>query len=272
MLPLRDNIPARSFSFVNYLLIALSVGAFLAQQGSEGENGATVVEQFGMIPARVLNPGEPVEVHEAFQVRTRRGIEVLERSRLAAESAVPPWVTLLTCVFLHGGWLHLLGNMWFLHIFGDNVEDRLGHVGYLLFYLAAGVTASAVHLVTNSASTIPTVGASGAIAGVMGGYFVLYPHARVLTLVPIFIFIQIMVIPAPVFLGIWFLLQFFQGTFSLGSVQTGGVAWWAHIGGFVAGVVSVWLLNKAGTLRPPVDHVLPNTENYSGYRHQYRGY
>src|SRR5690606_5683097 len=127
-----------------------------------------------------------------------------------------------------GGWLHLLGNMWFLYIFGDNVEDRLGHVGYLLFYLGAGVIASGVHLVTNSSSMIPTVGASGAIAGVMGGYFVLYPHSRVLTLVPIFIFIHIMVIPAPVFLGIWFLLQFFQGTFSLGAVQAGGVAWWAH--------------------------------------------
>jgi membrane associated rhomboid family serine protease len=271
MLPLRDNIPSRTFCFVNYLLIALSVAAFLAQQASSGD-GSTVVEQFGMIPARVLNPNEPVVVREAYQVRTQRGIEVVEKQRIAAESAVPPWATLLTCIFLHGGWLHLLGNMWFLYIFGDNVEDRLGHVGYLLFYLGVGVTASAVHLATNSSSMIPTVGASGAIAGVMGGYFVLYPHSRVLTLVPIFIFIHIMVIPAPVFLGLWFLLQFFQGTFSLGSVQTGGVAWWAHIGGFVAGVVSIWLLNKAHALRPPVEHVLPNTEHYGAYRQHYRGH
>jgi membrane associated rhomboid family serine protease len=272
MIPLRDNIPSRSFCVVNYLLIAVSVLAFLAQRNSNDITGTTVVEQFGMIPARVLHPEEPVIVREAFQVRTPRGIQIVEKERMAVESAVPPWLTLLTCVFLHGSWLHLLGNMWFLYIFGDNVEDRLGHLGYFVFYLAAGVTASGMHLITNSSSMIPTVGASGAIAGVMGGYFVLYPHARVLTLVPIIIFIQIIVIPAPIFLGIWFLLQFFQGTTSLGSVETGGVAWWAHIGGFVAGVVSVWLLNKASVLRPPVEQVRPNTENYGGYRYQYRGY
>src|SRR5262249_34301990 len=151
----------------------------------------------------------------------------------APEPAISPWWTLLTCMFLHGGWLHIIGNMWFLYIFGDNVEDRLGHFGYALFYLGSGVFASLTHLLTNASSTVPTLGASGAIAGVMGAYMVLYPHARVLTLIPIFYFIQILLLPAPLFLGIWFLIQAFQGTFAITSAKEGaGVAWWAHIGGF----------------------------------------
>jgi membrane associated rhomboid family serine protease len=140
--------------------------------------------------------------------------------------------------------------MWFLHIFGDNVEDRLGHIGYFVFYLGCGVAASAAHLFTNASSTIPTIGASGAIAGVMGGYMLLYPHARVLTLVPIFFIIEIMVLPAHVFLGIWFLLQFFQGTLSISATEASGVAWWAHIGGFAAGLLALHLLRKAGALGP----------------------
>jgi membrane associated rhomboid family serine protease len=246
--------------------------AFVAQIYSQETTAATVVEQFGMIPARVMNPDEPVVVREPKRVLTPYGVEVIEEKRLAAPSPIPAWMTLFTCIFLHGGWLHLLGNMWFLYIFGDNVEDRLGHLGYLLFYLGAGVAASFVHLVTNSGSMIPTVGASGAIAGVMGGYLLLYPHSRVLTLVPIFFFIQIMVIPAPVFLVVWFLLQFFQGAFSLQGVESGGVAWWAHVGGFVAGAAVVLLLKSTGALRPPVEHVLPNTEHFGSYRQHYRGY
>jgi membrane associated rhomboid family serine protease len=158
--------------------------------------------------------------------------------------------------------------MWFLHIFGDNVEDRLGHVTYLLFYLLAGLAASLVHLVSGPNSTIPTVGASGAIAGVMGGYFVLYPHSRVLAAVPIFVFIQILVLPAPLFLGVWFLLQFFQGSFAIGGMEAGGVAWWAHVGGFVAGVVMVLGARMLGFARPPVEQRLPHTEQPFGtYRY-----
>ncbi len=148
---------------------------------------------------------------------------------------------LFSSVFIHGGFFHILGNMWFLWIFGDNVEDRMGHGGFLLFYLLCGVAASLGHIFLNPDSMVPTIGASGAIAGVMGAYFVSYPRARILTLIPIFIFIHITEISAFFFLGIWFLIQFFYGTVSVGAgEQAGGVAWFAHLGGFLAGVVLVF--------------------------------
>ena len=183
-------------------------------------------------------------VHE--ERRTRDGVRRVPtvayevENRPAAQSAVPPFLTPLTCIFLHGGWMHFLGNMWFLYIFGDNVEDRFGRWGYLLFYLASGVAASLSHLVTDPQSTVPTIGASGAIAGVMGAYLVSYPHARVLTLIPIFYIIRVEVLPAPIFLGIWFVIQLFQGVAAVTSVQTTGVAWWAHIGGFAVGAAVAW--------------------------------
>jgi hypothetical protein len=147
------------------------------------------------------------------------------------------YFTLLSSMFMHGGWMHIIGNMWSLWIFGDNVEDRLGRGGFLLFYLLSGIAAGAVHIVTNPASTVPTVGASGAIAGVMGAYLLLFPHSTVLTLVPIVFFMHVVEVPAVLFLGFWFLSQLFSGTLSLAvaGAQAGGVAWWAHIGGFVVG-------------------------------------
>ena len=268
MIPIRDNIPSRTFPIVNYALIGICSIVFLAQISS-GEGEQTIIEKFGMIPARVTHPNQPVRVREIVPIETPRGIEAVERLHDAAEGPIPAWLTLLTCIFLHGGWMHILGNMWFLHIFGDNVEDRLGHFGYLVFYLASGVAASLVHLASGPDSTLPTVGASGAIAGVMGGYFVLYPHARVLAVIPIVIFLQILVLPAPLFLGIWFLLQFWQGTFSVNGMEAGGVAWWAHIGGFVVGVVLVFLARALGLASPPVEQRLPNTEPpFNAYRYQ----
>ena len=159
-------------------------------------------------------------------------------TRQAAAPPFAPWLTLLTCIFLHGGWMHFLGNMWFLYIFGDNVEDRFGHIGYFIMYLAWGMAASFAHLLTNANSTIPTIGASGAIAGVMGAYMWLHPHGRVLTLVPLGILSRVMEIPAVLFLGIWFVIQLFSGTTSIGGVEASGVAWWAHIGGFAVGFVT----------------------------------
>jgi hypothetical protein len=138
--------------------------------------------------------------------------------------------------------------MWFLWIFGDNIEDRLGHIGYLIFYLASGVAASGAHYFTDSASTIPTIGASGAIAGVMGAYFVWYSHSRVHSLVPVFGFVQFVEVPAPFFLGIWFVMQFLQGG---GGSSAGGVAWWAHIGGFVFGAVVAFLMGRSGLAGRP---------------------
>jgi len=149
-----------------------------------------------------------------------------------------------TSMFLHAGWLHLVGNMWFLWIFADNVEDILGHFNFLIFYIACGLAASFAHFIMNYHSVVPTVGASGAIAGVLGAYIVMFPKARILTLIPIFIFLEVMEIPAFVFLGIWFIYQFLLGMMSVGSYGA-GVAFWAHIGGFLFGI----LLIRSGILR-----------------------
>ena len=259
MIPLRNEVRSRKVPVVNYGIIGLCTAVFLAQVlGSASDEAAdgpslsdSIVERFSMIPARVLDPRRPVQVVERVPVRTPLGWMPLERARPAEPPPFSPWLTLLTCIFLHGGWLHFLGNLWFLHIFGDSVEDRLGRLGYLLFYVGCGVAASATHLFTHPSSMVPTIGASGAIAGVMGGYLLLYPHARVLTLVPILFFFQLMVLPAYVFLGVWFLLQFFQGTLSVSSTEASGVAWWAHIGGFATGVLALFLLRNLHALRPP---------------------
>jgi len=148
-------------------------------------------------------------------------------------------------MFLHGGWMHLLGNMLFLYIFGDNVEDKFGHVAYVCFYFAAGFVAAGTQVYISPHSAVPIVGASGAIAGVLGAYVCMFPTVKVSTLVPIFIFFQIIELPAFVFLGFWFLLQIFSGLMALGiGADAGGVAWWAHIGGFAVGVVSFPFLRK----------------------------
>ena len=151
-------------------------------------------------------------------------------------------------MFLHGGWAHLLGNMLYLWIFGDNVEDRLGHFRYLVFYLLCGWTASYAHIWSQPASSVPSIGASGAIAGVLGAYITLYPRARVVTLLPLGLFSQLVRLPAAVFLGLWFVQQFLLGAFDLAGPEGkgGGVAWWAHIGGFAAGFVLVRLFRKRG--------------------------
>ncbi len=157
-------------------------------------------------------------------------------------------MNIFTSMFLHGGWGHLLGNMWFLHVFGDNVEDNLGHVRYFFYYLLMGFGAAAAQLAANPASQLPMVGASGAIAGILGGYFILHPRARVLTLIPIFIFIRFIEIPAFFFLGLWFLMQAVNGVGALSAQAVrgdlGGVAWWAHAGGFAAGFIGIWLFRK----------------------------
>jgi membrane associated rhomboid family serine protease len=218
-----------------------------------------------MIPARVVNPDQPVMVRDVVPQRTLRGVELYEVMRPALPAGVWAWLTPLTCIFLHGGWMHFLGNMWFLYIFGDNVEDRLGHFGYLVFYLAAGVAASLTHLVTGPDSTVPTIGASGAIAGVMGAYFCMYPKATVLAAIPIIFYIEMIVLPAPIFLGLWFFLQFFQGMASITVTEAAGVAWWAHIGGFAAGYVVAKLLDQVHALNPRVEAVRPQMDHITHY-------
>jgi membrane associated rhomboid family serine protease len=205
---------------VTLALIGTNVAAF-AYELSLGSALEGFLQEYGVVPARLAGQWS---------------------------AGVRGWGELtpvLTAMFLHGGWLHLVLNLWFLWIFGDNVEDRIGHSRYLVLYLAAGTAATLAHVIANPSSTLPTVGASGAIAGVLGAYFLAYPRARVTTLIPIFVFIHVAVLPAWVVLGMWFALQFLSGALSLATTQAsaGGVAWWAHIGGFAAGLVLMPLLS-----------------------------
>jgi membrane associated rhomboid family serine protease len=214
MFPIRDDIAAEKTPYVNYLIILANIGVFLWEL-SLGDDLSSAFYRFGVVPA--------------FYSDAQLSLDMTP-----SEQALP----FLTSMFVHGGFMHIIGNLWMLWIFGDNVEDYLGHTRYALFYIAAGVLAAFVHLVTNWGSTAPTVGASGAIAGVMGAYLVLYPTARVLAVVPIVFILWPIVVPAILFIGVWFLLQFWSGAFTLVRGMEGqGVAWWAHIGGFVAGIL-----------------------------------
>jgi len=226
MIPLRDDTPRFSTPYITYFIIGLNVVIFLFewQMGLQNQRSLNAfIYDFGVVPRH-------------FEHALARG---------AAISLPALLLTVLTSMFLHGGWLHVIGNMWFLWIFGDNIEDYLGHFRYLFFYLASGCAAALTHILLNANSNVPTVGASGAIAGVMGAYFVLYPKARVLTLVPLIIFFTFWWIPAWVMLGYWFVVQFLMGaatSIAETSQNTGGVAVWAHVGGFVAGIVLIKLL------------------------------
>jgi len=222
VIPLQDTIPARRYPVVTVALIAANVVIFL-QEVALGPSLERFIYTFGFVPARYLYLTE-----------------------VAPQALLPRFGPMLTAMFLHGGWLHLIGNMWTLWIFGDNVEDRLGRGRFLAFYLGCGLAAAYAQYWMDPASEVPTVGASGAIAGVMGGYFVLFPHARVLTLVPILFYPAIVFMPAVVFLGLWFLLQLFNGAFAVAGagMLAGGVAWWAHVGGFLTGVLLVRILAR----------------------------
>ena len=220
VIPLRDTIRSRSFPFVTIGLLALNVLVFLKQLDA-GALGERLIFAYGLVPARLVHWSE-----------------------LGGPPGLARYLPLLTSQFLHGGWLHLLGNLLYLWVFGANVEDRLGHLKYLLFYLACGVIAGLAQVLADPASPVPTVGASGAIAGVLGAYLVSYPRARVLTFVPIFFLPWLVEIPALVFLALWFATQLLMGWFSLGRELTGGVAWWAHVGGFMAGMLLVNLGGK----------------------------
>lgn len=243
MIPLRDSVPSRTTPFVTYTLIAICSLAFFAQVTS-GDGGERIIEQYGMVPLRITDPAMPATLTFQEAVQTPLGIVVQQREKVLAAPAVAPWLTMITCIFLHGGWLHFLGNMWFLFIFGDNVEDRFGHIPYLLMYLGTGLIAGVSHLITNAFSPVPTIGASGAIAGVMGAYAMLFPHARVYAVLPLFIFFKTFVLPAPIFLGLWFAFQIFNGMSAAGAST--GVAWWAHIGGFAAGMVLAIVVRMTG--------------------------
>jgi hypothetical protein len=265
MIPLYDNVPSRSFPVVNTVMIVLCGLAF-AMQLMEGPDKQTIVERYGMIPFRVTHPGQSYTYKEVQVQETRYGPKEVVTERAGLPAGVPAVFTLLTCIFLHGGWMHFIGNMLFLFIFGDNVEDCFGKVGYLVLYLVGGVMASMSHLLTDPSSTVPTIGASGAIAAVMGSYFVLYPHAGVMTLLPLGVLTQMFVVPAPVFLGLWFVMQTVSGVGGLVSGQAEGVAWWAHIGGFAFGVIVAFIMKTTHLMRPVVQERVPMTDRRNTYR------
>lgn len=221
MIPIRDKNPTRRFPIVNVILIAVNVVVFFYEV-SLGGKLEFLFSRFAVIPTHIVLALQSPTIH------------------------VASFFPLITSLFLHGGWVHLLGNMLYLWVFGDNVEDKLGRGRYIVFYLMCGLSASLLHVYVDPTSALPTVGASGAISGVLGAYLLLFPKARVVTLIPIFFFIQIAELPALAVLGLWFVMQFFNGIASLGmnSAGMGGVAWWAHIGGFAAGCVLVFPFRK----------------------------
>jgi membrane associated rhomboid family serine protease len=217
MIPIRDLNPTRNTPWVTWTLLLLCGLVFAWQAVLPDGLDRDFVFAYGLVPRRLAHGADPAAL-----------------------------LTVLTSMFMHGGLMHIVGNLWFLRMFGDNVEDNMGPARYALFYLLCGAAAAAAQVAMSPASGVPMVGASGAIAGVLAAYLVLYPHARVVALVPIFIFIQFMEIPAFVFIALWFGLQFFSGVGSLGATG-GGVAYWAHIGGFVAGLALAFLFR---TQRP----------------------
>ncbi len=242
MIPLRDDIPTHGVPWVNYTLLIACIVVFLLEAVAP-DGGERIIEQYGMIPARVLGKSNGGEARPVFP----SPFEQVAPPGTRHPTPLPPWATLFTCMFLHGGLMHLVGNMLFLYIFGDNVEDRYGHLGYAAMYLGSGLAAGGLHIATGPNSTIPTVGASGAIAGVMGAYFVMFRHSRVMTLIPLGVFTQIVAIPAPAFLGVWFVMQLV----SAGGAQAeaAGVAFWAHVGGFVTGFGLTAILRNSGRLQ-----------------------
>lgn len=208
MFPIRDTIRSRSVPLANYGIIVVNVVVFLFQTSLSERGFYLLLQWFGLTPAE-FSLFLPLQ-----------------------------WITIFTSMFMHGGWFHLISNMWILFIFGDNVEDRLGSLRYLVFYLLGGSIAALSHVFFSPSSNIPTVGASGAVAGVLGAYFLLYPRARVLTLIPILFLPWFVDLPAFFFLGIWFLSQVANGLM-VGVDMMTGIAWWAHIGGFIFGLLLV---------------------------------
>ena len=217
MIPLKDTTPRRSLPVVTLLLIAANVFVFIHQISLAPAASDAFIRTYALVPSKIP-------------------LALAGRHYTLGQALVP----LFTCMFLHGGFLHILGNMWFLWIFGGNVEDRFGSALYLLFYLVCGIASSVSQLLFSWGSHIPSLGASGAISGVLGAYIVFFPKSRILTLVPLFIIWFTARIPAIVFIGLWFIIQFLSGLSSLGAASSGGVACWAHVGGFLSGLFLAW--------------------------------
>jgi membrane associated rhomboid family serine protease len=208
MLPLRDVIPSRTTPYITFLLIGLNVAVFLYEISLRDSALRQFIFEYGLVPSRFT------------------------------------WLAAFTAMFVHGGWVHIGGNLLSLWIFGDNVEDRMGHGRFLVFYLLAGIVGNLAQTLAVSGSDVPLIGASGAIAGVMGAYLVLFPYSRILVLVFLFIFVDVIEIPAVFFLGFWFLMQLLNGVGQLAFLPGATVGFWAHVGGFLSGALGVWIFKR----------------------------
>jgi membrane associated rhomboid family serine protease len=219
MFPLYDTVRSRRFPFINLMLILINVLAFLYEMQMDPSVLKEFIFEWGLIPVRLLNDPSMA------------------------------WSTIFTSMFLHGGWFHIINNMWVLFIFGDNVEARMGGMRYLIFYLLCGVAAGLLQTYVLTSSQQPMIGASGAVAGVLGAYLILFPHSRIASLVPILFIFTIIEIPAVIFLLFWFVLQLYSGLFAIGGGSGSGIAWWAHVGGFLFGVIMVVFFRRRTTER-----------------------
>ncbi|RME70762.1 MAG: rhomboid family intramembrane serine protease [Planctomycetota bacterium] len=228
MFPLAASVQVRRPPLVTMVLIGINVAVFFVEAMLPPDALEHLMRLFGVVPAYYSRPD------------------------LVTNFPVPLWLPLFTSMFLHGGFAHILGNMWTLWIFGPAIEDRMGPWRYAAFYILCGLAAAVAHIVLNADSTVPTIGASGAISGVMGAYYVLYPHARIVVMIPIFFYPFLFTLPAITYLGWWLLIQLFSGVASLaGSAAVGGIAFWAHVGGFVAGMTLLWPFLQPRRLRRP---------------------
>lgn len=222
MFPIRDSIPRIHTPWGVYIIIGINLLVFLLELTLPKDALVGFIHLYGVVPARYFH------AQGTIWEQYPGGI-----------------ASLFTYMFLHGGWMHFIVNMWTLWIFADNIEDVMGTVRFLIFYVLCGLCALGLHMAFNQHSMMPVLGASGAIAGVMGAYFMLYPHAKVLTLIPIVIIPLFFDLPAVLFLGLWFIIQLFSGISSVGAGETGGIAWWAHAGGFIAGILLLSLFRQS---------------------------
>ncbi len=254
MFPLYDVNPTKRFPLVTIGLVIVNALVFLATLALPEDRQMRVFLYAGFVPKRIeqLSSREPIPIPAEVQAAPGDAAP-LQWQPVPREVLL----SLLTCMFLHGGWLHLIGNLWFLWIFGNNCEDRLGHVPFLGFYLVGGLTASLCHWAFDSQSTMPMIGASGAVAAVLGGYAITWPWARVKTLIFLFVFVTFVDLPALALLGFWFVLQLLSGTADLVQTPVEHVAWWAHVGGFVAGLVLMPLLSVVFAAREEPADVTP---------------
>jgi len=219
MFPLYDTVRSRRFPFINVMLILINVLAFLYEIQMDPSALKEFIFEWGLIPARLLSDPSTA------------------------------WKTIFTSMFLHGGWFHIISNMWVLFIFGDNVEARMGGIRYLIFYLLSGVAAVFLQTYILPSSNVPMIGASGAVAGVLGAYLILFPHSRIASLVPILFIFTIIEIPAVIFLLFWFASQLYSGLFAIQGSSGSGIAWWAHVGGFLFGIIMVFFFRTRTTYR-----------------------